>query len=211
VTKKIQGGSGSSLAGQYDVKGGAVDLKSLHDNDVGLVQDMGSTMFSERMGSGIRRLREAGIAQSTQWRVELTDLPRTIFRVLGVQVFMPTGTAATEMDFATVYLQNSDQDREIPLWSWDGGTVLPIRMVDAGAAEAAFDLLVNQLSDTLPALAVGTGQKAAVGLMPNFVMRGFTPAFGAGTTSITALIQIASPDVAGVAVVRSRGLPIPSW
>jgi len=209
VPKKIQGPGGASLGPTYDVPGGAVQLRTLNDEDVSLTHEMGGTIFSERLGSSVRRLSVATIGQSTAFNATLQDLPRTPFRILSVLVF---ADSVARVDHVLVSLAQQDLQREVPLYTFDitNGTETIHQIVDNGGAVASQSFLLPTFTQ-LPALGIGTGQKDAVSRMDALILRGVTAAFGAGTVTVVALVQVAFSDTTGQPVVRSRGLPIPGW
>ena len=202
---KILSKSGDSLADTYDVEGSVAGIDQLETRELGIIHEMGHTVFSERLSASIRRGTSGAILQSTTWDLTIPDFPVTPFRVLGVVVVADAGRVA----FAQVSLQDASGDREIPIWIWDTDNDVQsdIRIVENGAAVANLLALVpSNNGGTVPNLALGSEQPQPVG--ENVLFRGVTTAFGAGTVTCTALIYIAFSQIGGIS---SRGLPVPGW
>jgi len=207
VPSKIQAQAGVSLADVYNVKGSIAGVESLLSEDVQVVHEMGSTLFSERLSGTIRRADSGPIGQSTTFDVILTDLPPVPTRVLGIQVISDDGSRLTSV---SVMARDGGAQQEFPLFVWSAAVLAPdfisVRMQDDGAAAAAFDVLAPQQSmNRLPTLLLGSSQPQVTSQIS---MRGTTSAFGAGTVATIALIYITFAEQGGLS---SHGLPVPGW
>jgi len=200
---KILSQSGDSLADTYDVEGSIAGIDQLISDDVSLVHEMGSTIFSERVGGQILRLTTGAINQSTAFDIVSVNMPLNVSRIYQTCVVF---TTAARLDFVQLSVQNPDGDDEVPFLIWDvNDPVRTIRIVVAGAAAgnqlAVIPFYLN------PGLIFGTEQRVA-SQIPNIVMRGSTAAFGAGTETVVALVYLSNAMRGGLS---SRGLPLPGW
>lgn len=201
---KIQSQSGNSLADTYDVEGSIAGIDQLLTKELPIVHEMGATVFSERFTTAIRRVALGSINQSTEFAVNLTDLPATPSRLLGVSVVSDVGANIAR---AAVMVRDPTSEREFPVWVFDGSTVITIKMDDNGT-ETDFDLLVGQASTVFTPTFVGGVGQPGLGAVNELIIRGETTAFGAGTVLIRAFYHIALVQLGGIS---SRGLPLPSW
>jgi len=198
---KILSQSGITLADTYDVEGSIAGIEQLNSEDVSLVHEMGSTIFSERFSATIRRNVTGNINQSTAFEALISDFPADPTRILGIGVLSDT---IARTSIASVMVQSDVASRELPIWVWDGTNEDSVRFFDVTVGNKtllrpipAFTLLPNMIT--------GTFQPQRV---ENVILRGTTSAFGAGTLELTLLVYIAFASVGGIS---SQGLPIPSW
>ena len=201
--------AGNSLADIYDVVGSIAGIEQLDTRELGIVHEMGTTVFSERFRTTIRRITTGNVAQNTDWNVELTNLPAAVTRLLGVMVF--TNVVARLLR-NVISLEDRMNGLEIPIWLWDAAAANPSSSIaydDDGAGVAVFDMLHGLASaQFIPNFTGGSGQTLVQGGVEDIVMRGRTTGFGAGTVAITAVFLLGFTFQGGVS---SRGLPIPSW
>jgi len=201
---KVLSKAGDSLADTYDVEGSIAGIEQLETRDLGIVHEMGATVFAERFGGRVRRATTGNILQSTTWDLFITDMPATPSRIFGVSIVT---TQAGRVSNAAVMAHDSINLREIPLVIWDSGEPnITARFQENGAAAANINFLVSSLNlENLPSMLIGAGQRNTI---DQIAFRGLTTAFGAGNVAITCLVYVAAADLGGVS---SRGLPIPSW
>ena len=208
---KILSQAGDSLADIYDVKGSVAGIETLETRELGIIHEMGATVFAERLSGNLIRRSTGALLQNATWDLEIlpANTPAGIFRILNVFVFCD----AARVDRAQISLmQTLPNAGEQPVFIWD--TVLDeeknIRMSNAGGA-AGNSIALVQVSPQpgLPILAIGRrpGQVNTVG--GTLVFRGLTTGFGAGDVTVVALIYVASAELS--TSLSSRGLPIPSW
>jgi len=202
---KILSRSGVSLADTYDVQGSIAGVEELRSEEVTLVHEMGATIHSERMSSFIRRMTTAAILQSIEWDIVIDDLPRAVWRVLGVSVL---ADVVDRVNFAQVSLRSDGGQREIPIFVWDSADATRnVRIVENGGASANLLALVPVFPvQQTPNIGINTGQPQRVG---DIAFRGKTLAFGAGTITVIALIHLAFADTGSG--LRPNGLPLPGW
>jgi len=203
---KILAQAGMSLADVYNVVGSVAGVEQIESREVSVVHEMGATIFSERFSGAIRRLTTGAILQSVSFDLTLADLPAGISRVLGVYV---QADAATRIDRCQLSLRSVSDGREIPFFIWDAtDSQRNIRIVENDAAVTNRVVLMPELPliQTMPSLAIGTGQPQQVG--EEIVLRGLSSAFGAGTVTLVALVYLGFSRVQGIS---SRGLPVPGW
>lgn len=201
---KILSQAGNSLADIYDAKGSVAGIEQLETRELPIVHEMGSTIFSERFSTFIRSISSGAIAQGTAWNAVITDLPNNAFRIFGIRIFISTTARVT---LASLAIQQDD-GREIPIWTWDDATDIELRarFSDDGAAAGTTQFLQPSPGNVmLPHMMAGNDQPQAI---PNLAFRGLTSAFGAGTVTSVALIDIGFGQIGGIS---SRGLPLPSW
>jgi len=195
---KIQSRSGSSLAGVYDVKGGIAGLDELRQTEVGVVHEMGGTIFSERFQQTIR-LQQTVDNQSTITALFMTDLPAAPWMLHGVSVL-----TTDDLRLVTVAVNARDpiSPREIPLWVWGGGNENVFIDFGSGTVSSTF---LTPVFDGLPRLMSSSQSRQFVS---DLVLRLQTTAFGAGTVTTTMLAHISLTHTGDQS---NRGLPIPSW
>jgi len=213
VTPKVLGQIGTSLADVYDVEGSIAGVDNLDSDSVGLVHEMGHTIFSERLSGQVFRLHFDDITQTVTLAASFAGLPETPFRLAGFQVLVESGLIArvTRVNANLSELDaNGDAVQEIPFWSWDAtlGTSEVVRVLDNGTA-ANFSMLLPspQPVPQMPQLLTGALQP---GVVNGITVRGLTATFGAGDVDIFCLAYIlfANPAASGIS---SKGLPVPSW
>ena len=205
---KILSQSGISLADMYDVEGSIAGIDHLATHEVGIVHDLGPTLFSERVSGEIVQLASGSINQSTAFDVVLTNLPPVPTRILGVMVT----SNQTRLEHATVSVRTAARSpggdqREIPIFVWDatiGGLTWVIR-IDTGGGAAAQIYFQPSPSIWAPSMLFGRDQPLPV---DGLALRGITTAFGAGTADMVAHVYLAFADLGGVS---SYGVPVPSW
>jgi len=202
---KILSQAGFSLADVYDVRGSKVLIDELREREgVGLVHEMGSTIFSERYQQTVSRNASGDQTQSVQFSSAFSSLPRTPARILSISVFTDAVARLTNVSVALSI--SSGNVREIPLFVWDGSNSNVVFMIENGAAAAAFDNLVPEPGlSTMPSLFPGTDQENSI---DGIIVRGLSNAFGAGNVEVITLINFGT---ARRKTPSSRGLPIPSW
>jgi len=194
--------SGSSLADIYDVVGSSVAVEQLRTEELPIVHEMGSTVFSERMSFAYRRAPLTGIAQNTDFDIVTTDLPNTPTRLLGVGVF--TDDASRILRAAVI--ASIPLGRELPLWVFDGTNFIIVRMRDSGTVGNEEMLLPSPATELTPNFVGGSAQPQTVA---DINLRGRTTGFGAGTVDIFGLYYLAFSQVGPG--LSSRGLPVPGW
>lgn len=202
---KILGQSGISLDGIYDIEGSEVGVVELDAASVKTVHEMGATIFNERLVSSVARRNTGAIGQNVSWDIEFTDFPTTPVRILSLAVVADTDRVLTTQ----VSVRDPGEGRELPIFVWDTAidATQQIRWVDNGAALANFQYLRPSIVPTVPVMTLGTDYRLSV---PNVIWRGEATAFGAGTVSVTLVMQIMFADGAGTSD-RTYGLPFPSW
>lgn len=202
---KILGRAGVSLADVYDVVGSRAGLEQLESREVSLVHEMGQTIFSERFSLFVRRATSGALMQSVNFNIVLSDLPSGAWRILGVMVFADVQGRAL---LASVAVRDPLGGRELPFWVWDSAgdsDLVRVRMEDNGAGVAQHRVLQPAPALIhLPGLGAGDQPQS----MSEIAFRGSTNAFGAGTVTLTMILQIGFSQVGGL---DSHGLPIPSW
>jgi len=201
---KVLAKAGDSLADVYDVEGSIAGVEDLMSENVNLVHEMGSTIFSERFGTTIRRMATGAVAQNTVFDTVLVDLPAGAFRILGVAVL---ADVAARLSRVMVALQDPVAGRELPMFVWDSvqNVDLLIRIQDNNNAINVNMVYLLPSFIMTPNMGSGVGQPQRV---ERIQMRGVTSGFGAGTVDTIAIIHIGLSEVGGVS---SRGLPLPSW
>jgi len=200
---KILSQAGISLADIYNVEGSIAGIETLETQTLPIVHEVGSTIWSERFSTTIRRGASAAIAQNLTFDVVLTDFPEGIWRILGAAVFVGAAARAGQ---AMLALRDPGSDREMPFFTWQSTNDREnqIRIQDDGAAIGnSFQLMGTPLQ--MPVITAGTGQRQTV---PDIAFRGQSLGFGAGTVTFVAVILIGFTHVGGISSV---GLPVPSW
>jgi len=197
---KILSQTGISLSDTYDVEGSIVGVEQLIAEDVSLVHEMGSTIFSERYSGSIRKAVTGDISQSAAMIATVAGLASNT-RVLGIAVISDTVARTAH---ANVAVGSVTTLRELPIWVWDGTNEDTVRFFDVTLGNKtmlrplpAFSLLPNMLQ--------GTAQPEAI---TNIVLHGAATAFGAGTVELTLLVHVGFSEIGGIS---SKGLPLPSW
>ena len=206
---KILSQAGNSLADIYDVEGSIAGIEQLETQELPIVHEMAATIFSERLAGEIVRLDTGALAQNVAWDVILTSPPVGIYRVLGMIVLVDV---VARVLLAQTSLRDPGTGREVPFFVWDtngaGDFESTVRIVDNGQSVANVTMLRGTTGPDLPTVGIAEGQPRRVG--EEIVFRGQTRGFGAGTVTTTALVYLASGEVAQGAL-SSRGLPVPSW
>lgn len=203
---KILSRSGDSLADIYDVEGSIAGIDQLETRELPITHEMGATVLSERFTTRIFRIPTGDLNQSTAFRVELTTLPETPARLLGVQVIVDQGSRIAR---CAVLATDPTVQQDFPVWVYDAlaGIRETITMEDV-TVSADFSLLIPQgAANVFPSFAGGREQQD--NMVSSITLTGLTTAFGAGTVLATALLLLAFPR--GDVNISSRGLPIPSW
>lgn len=206
---KIRSQAGISLSDLYDVEGSIVGVQDLVSREVHLSHEMGAAIFSERLVGRVRRMTTGDLAQNIDFSVQMADLPRVGFRVLGIDVISDAGLRVGHA-VVSMHVPGVTFGQDFPLWTFDqdfANTGRTVRIIDDENAEANLNQLAGQLGDgTLPSMGFGVDQRLNV---PNIVLRGTTSGFGAGTVEVIALIYVAAAETGSG--LSSRGLPIPGW
>ncbi len=198
---KILSQSGTSLADVYDVEGSIAGIEQLDTRELGIIHEMGATIFSERFATSIRQA-DTTVNQSATFDVQIAVLPNVPCRVIGIQVITDDGSRLARV---AVHVRSVPNAQDMPIWVWDTSLILPVR-IDMGAGNVEEEILGGSPGvEQVPTFAGGSSQ---VEFTERIVMRGASNAFGAGTVKITVLAQIAFAEISGISSV---GLPIPSW
>jgi len=204
---KILSQSGTSLADTYDVEGSIAGVDELNSREVSLVDEMGGRVFSERM-LGFNIQIETAPLQSVTFDASAGGIPDSPNRILSLGVTVESTGVVEDIQIS---IRNTDTAKEIPIFVWDVAQDVErtIRWVDDGDAAADVFYLVNALP-SIPELMTRYGDR---GLMGDFVMRGNTLAFGAGTEKIRGLIHLVRANRGNPAPGEpsSHGLPLPGW
>jgi len=200
---KILSRDGQSLADIYDVEGSIAGIDQLVTSDLPIVHEMGATVLSERFTTRIFRITTGDILQTITWAIELTTLPETPCRLLGVQVLADNGSRVSR---AAVLATDPTVNQDIPLWVWDA-TVLETVTGEFSGSAATFNYLVPREGVIVPSFVGGNEQQD--NMVSNVKFVGLSTTFGAGTVEVVALLYLAFPrrDIN----ISSKGLPIPSW
>ena len=204
---KILSRDGQSLADIYDVEGSIAGIDQLETSELPIVHEMGNTVLSERFTTRVFRIPSGNVLQNADFNVELTTLPETPARLLGVQVIHNNLTLRVAR--AAVLLTDPTVNQDFPIWLWDSAAGLSetVEMDDAGTG-ADFALLVPAAGiNGFATFAGGVEQQG--NMVSNVKLTGRTTGFGAGTAETIALLLLAFPrrDIN----ISSKGLPIPSW
>ncbi len=208
---KILGQGGRSLPDQYDVEGSVAGIDQLETRELGIVHEMGATLFSERFRTAHRNITSAALNQSTDFDLVIANLPSSITRLLGVAVLSDD---ASRIDNAAVHLHNEDNANDFPVWAAQPATgagveSVVIRVRAAGGAPDPLDLLVPApFTNMLPNFTGGANQPGQ--FATNLFLRGATRAFGAGTVVIRAIFFLGFTFEAGLDR-GSFGAIVPSW
>jgi len=205
---KILSKSGDSLADIYDVEGSQAGINELVSQDVNLLHEMGSTIFSERIGGLIIAIPTNAQSQSTVVSVNFSQTSAHTRLIAMNVIAQPTG----RLNRAQVSVTSPPgapvgKSTDVPIWQWDsvGDSVEDIDvMVDAVILTDAV-ILRTEKPSILPLLLMGSDSPRPINTLS---LRTSTAAFGAGTVITTMLLYFAFPQLGGIS---SRGLPIPSW
>jgi len=206
---KILSQAGTSLADVYDVEGSIAGVEQLDVESVKAVHDLGGQIHSERTLGVLERSSSGDLNQTTTFGKVIGTFPDAIARIFGVSVIVDT---AARLGHCSIAVRDRSNDREMPIFVWDStlDREQVITWSDDGGTVAEFihcSVLVSQLPTML--MRMGTGRN-----MGEFVFRGESLTFGAGTVEAIALIHIGRPvlnEVATPGEPKSHGLPIPSW
>ena len=199
---KILSQGGRSLADMYDVEGSIAGIDHLMSHELTLVHEMGATLFSERFRTTIRRAT-VSVAQSTAITLDITNLPESITRLLGVQVIADD---ATRVGNCVVSLSESDDLQDFPVWVYSGNDEV-VRVIDDGSL-GTFELLIPNAGGLfLPSFAGGSNQPGDDHI-EDIHLRGISTGFGAGTVIVTLLVYLGFTYSGGVSGYGAR---VPSW
>lgn len=203
---KILSQAGNSLADVYDVEGSIAGIDQLETRELGIIHEMGATVFSERLSGLIQFATTGALNQNVAFDIVSTGLPAGPFRVWGVFV---QANVAARLDRVQISLRTIG-GREMPIFIWDTTNDIEsdIRIIDEQNPAAVVNriALVQANPAGMPSMGMGTGQPQRVG--DEIVMRGLTTGFGAGTITIDGLVYTGFGEIRGIS---SRGLPIPGW
>lgn len=203
---KILSKSGESLADIYDVAGSVAGIEQLETRELPIVHEMGATVMSERFTTRIFRITSGAVLQSVAFNLELTTLPDTPARLLGIQV---VSTSTVRLAQVAVLGTDPTLGQDFPLWAFD--TTLAefeqVTMEDAGSGQPLQILVPRTGLNVFPAFVGGAAQQDS--MVSSVTLAGLTTAFGGGTVTTTALLLLAFPR--GAANISGVGLPIPSW
>lgn len=200
---KILSQAGISLADMYDIEGSIAGIEQLETRELAIVHEMGATLFSERMRTSVRRLTSPATLQNTNIDVGFSNFPDGPTRLLGIQVISDNGARISHLQCSVNAPFNG---RDFPVWVYDQTNFRAIDIEDDGGVVGA-NLLIPEPAVALPSFCGGMGQPHP--MVSNFVMRGRTTAFGAGTVTATALIYIAF--ALQTSQISAFGARIPSW
>jgi len=207
---KVLGRAGTSLADVYDVEGSIAGVDQIITEEVGLVQEMGAVIQSERLNSFTEVLTTGAILQATPWDVAGGALPDCVARVLGVVVITDNADAVGHCQLSVM---GPGVSGEFPFWNWNSADdgVQSLRLTIKGGAPGNLIMLRPAIaSEPFQQIVARMGDEMA---MPTFFFRGTTAGFGAGTRTTQAIVYFArpSPGVQVPGTPSSHGLPIPSW
>lgn len=198
---KILSQAGNSLADMYDVEGSIAGISDLHTRELGIVHEMGATIFSERFRTTYRRLESAPTVQTGNINLAIVNMPEGISRILGVQVLADD---ATRIANCQVSVQEPLIGQDFPIWVFDVGNVGVVRIEDQGVGVTR-DLLIPQPGQTLPCF-ITNGQAHLE--MSEITVGATATAFGAGTVILYVLIHFGFTYQGGVSAIGAR---VPSW
>jgi len=204
---KILSRAGASLADIYDVEGSIAGIEQLETRELGIVHEMGATVFSERFSTRIIRITTGDIAQNTDFNIEEVNVSETPARLLGVQVF---ATVVSQTLRCAVLATDPILGQDFPLWVFDtAATNSDTVFLEDAAVHSNKQVLVPRIG--IPVGPAFVGGREQQGTMASSVtLTGRTTGFGAGVVVHTALLLIAFARSDGS---RSppRGITIPSW
>jgi len=212
---KILSQAGVSMADSYEVEGSIVGVDNLDANNVSLVENMSSRVFSERMSSHLLRISSGSLAQNSAWDIVASPFPDCPCRITNI-VFI--ALTASRISMADLMIADPNSDVEMPIATWASGAVTtggsadseaPIRFDDDSAGAGTVSLL-RQTLPMFPQLVVRMGSAPG---MPVLKFRGLTSGFGAGTVEVLCYVSHCRPNVLTPAAGHpsSHGLAIPSW
>lgn len=205
---KILSQSGDSLADIYDAEGSIAGIETLETHDLPIVHEMGSTVFSERFSTTIRRAASGDLAQNTDINVVLTNMPVMPTRVLAIAVISDDATRVARLGVMGRDPRPAPFGMEVPLWVYDQPNFQAVNMVDEGdAAPVNYNLLMGN-ADQIFVPTFSGGNRQQPDMVSELALRGRTTGFGAGTVFVVGLYYVC---FAFNPAVSSRGLPIPSW
>jgi len=204
---KILSQDGQSLADIYDVEGSIAGIEQLETRELPIVHEMGATVFSERFTTRVFRIPTGDMLQTVTFRQELTTLPETPARLLGLRVITDFTSRIAR---CAVLVNDPTVSQDFPIWVLDTSTVASetLTMEDAGGSVTVADLLPRPALNLLSPIFVG-GSEQQGNMVSNVALVGLTTTFGAGDVEVIALLYLAFPrrDIN----ISSKGLPIPSW
>jgi len=204
---KILSRAGASLADIYDVEGSIAGIEQLETRELPIVHEMGATILSERFTTRVFRITSGALAQNLSYAVELTTLPETPARLLGVQVIVNSVARTTRV---AVLATDPTLGQDFPIWVWNAGAgdTGVVTMEDA-SVHSNQSILIPWLGiNVYPAFVGGRQQQDS--MVSSVTLSGLTSGFGAGTVTATALLLLAFPRNDG-ARRPPLGVPIPSW
>jgi len=205
---KILSQAGDSLADIYDAKGSIAGIEDLTTRDLGIIHEMGATVFAERFTLRIGRMT-GSFLQTTGFDLSVTGLPAAPTRILGVSVTTDVAARLTHCNVA-VHSVSAGVEREVPIWTWDLADDIesPIRTITEGTLANRVVLRSRTATPNIPSMIQSIDELDETPAVKDIFFRGLTETFGAGTVNPEALVLIAFAQIGGVS---SRGLPIPSW
>jgi hypothetical protein len=203
------------MADSYDIEGSIVGVENLDSSSVGLVENMGQRVFSERMTSHLLRISSGSLAQNAAWDIVASPFPDGPCRITNI-VFI--ALTASRVSMADLMIADPNSNVEMPIATWASGAVTiggvadnerPIRFDDDSAGAGTVSYLGQTLA-TSPQLVVQMGQAPG---MPVLKFRGLTSGFGGGTVEVLCYVSHCRPNVLSPAPGHpsSVGLAIPSW
>lgn len=210
ASRKILSQAGQSLADVYDIEGSVVGLERLDVSEIQGVHDIGPQIHSERLNAFHRRITSSAELQNQSINSSLSGIPDCVNRILSVSMI---ADAASRISFASIAIADPSSAVEHIIWAWDDVNDVegPVRWDDGtGATVVSLLRATHGPSGANPNLLLRTG---ASWRMPILILRALTSAFGAGTVTLTAGIQLARPDRSQPTAGEpsSHGLPIPGW
>ncbi len=203
------------MSDSYDIEGSIVGVDNLDSSSVGLAENMGQRVFSERMTSHLLRMTSGDIAQNAAFDIVSSPFPDCPCRITNIVFIADT---ASRISMADLMIADPNSDVEIPIATWASGAVTtggsadseaPIRFDDASAGAATVSYLRQSLP-MFPQLVVRMGQAPG---MPVLKFRGLASGFGGGTVEVMCYVSHCRPNVLSPAPGHpsSHGLAIPSW
>lgn len=203
---KVLSRSGDSLADVYDVEGSVAGIEQLETHELPIVHEMGATILSERFTTRVFRIPTGDILQDIEFAIELTTLPETPARLLGVQVIIDT---TARISRCAVLLTDPTVGQDFPLWVMETAAAAETVIMEDATVSAVQRILIPQPSITLASPTFVGGRQQQDNMVSSVTFAGLSTGFGAGTVSLVALLYLAFPrrDIN----ISSRGLPIPSW
>jgi len=200
---KILSQGGRSLADMYDVQGSIAGIDSLETRELPIVHEMGAVLFSERFRTTIRRVTTGDIAQNITTSPAITTMPRSITRIIGIQVYSDDESRVLT---ASVSLQMPDNAQDFPIWIWDGTTFAAAPIVDDSVL-VTLDVLSPEPGTLMVPTFTG-GLHQGPDAVTDLRLRVTSTGFGAGTVEIMCLVYLAFTFTGGVSAF---GAEVPSW